>query len=68
MPERKDTYTSRHEIIMKSCEQITIEPGTKHWFQAGSTGAVLYSFSTCSCDALDKFTDSSVERITKMVD
>lgn len=68
IPGGKYTYTTRHEILMKPGDQLTLEPGTKHWFQAGGEGAVLYSFSTCARDALDQFTDPDIERITKIFD
>jgi D-lyxose ketol-isomerase len=59
-------YNVRHEIIMKPCDQITLEPGTKHWFQAGPDGAVMYSFSSAARDALDPFTDPEIVRVTKI--
>lgn len=61
-------YTVRHEIHMRAGDQITLAPGTKHWFQAGSDGVVMYSFSTVARDTLDKFTDPDIVRITKVVD
>lgn len=69
IPEGKeDCYTVRHEIIMKATDQITVEPGIKHWLQAGSDGAVMYSFSTCVRDVLDGFTDPNIVRTTKIVE
>jgi D-lyxose ketol-isomerase len=69
IPEGKDNvYTCRHEVIMEMGDQLILEPGTKHWFQAGVEGAVLYSFSTCVRDALDGFTDPEVVRETVIVD
>jgi D-lyxose ketol-isomerase len=59
-------YTMRHEIIMKPGDQITLQPGEKHWFQARDGGAVMYSFSTVARDALDQFTDPDIVRITKI--
>jgi D-lyxose ketol-isomerase len=47
---------------------MTLEPGTKHWFQAGEKGAVMYSFSTVARDVLDGFTDPNVERVTQIQD
>jgi len=61
-------YTVRHEIHMRPGEQITLAPGTKHWFQAGQDGVVMYSFSTIARDTLDKFTDPDIVRITKVMD
>ena len=69
VPEGKaDYYTVRHEIVMKPTDQITLEPGKKHWFQAGEEGTVMYSFSTIARDALDGFTDPGVHRIPKISD
>jgi D-lyxose ketol-isomerase len=61
-----DAYTVRHELILAPGRQITLEPGTKHWFQAGEEGAVLYSFSTIARDVLDCFTDPNIERVTRI--
>lgn len=67
--EGKDAcYTMRKEIVMKPCDQLTLAPEEKHWFQAREEGAVLYSFSTIARDALDQFTDPDIVRITKVVD
>lgn len=69
IPEGKEEYyTVRHEVVLKPGDQITLQPGTKHWFQAGAEGAVMYTFATCARDELDKFTDPGVQRITKIVD
>ncbi len=57
-------YTSRKEFILTPGEQIVLSPGIKHWIQAGVEGAVLYSFSTCARDELDKFSDPAVIRKT----
>jgi len=63
-PEGKEhCYTCRQEVVMKPCDQITLQPGTKHWLQAGPGGAVLYSFSTRATDAEDKFSDPDIVRI-----
>jgi D-lyxose ketol-isomerase len=64
---KDDCYTMRREIILKSCDQLTLAPGEKHWFQAREEGAVMYSFSTIARDALDQFTDPAIERTTKVV-
>jgi D-lyxose ketol-isomerase len=61
-------YTLRHEIIMKPGDQLVFDPGTKHWFQAGPEGAVMYSFSTTVRDILDGFTDPHVVRGTKIAE
>ena len=68
-PEGKEKYyIVRNEVIMKPEDQMTLQPGTKHWVQAGSEGAVMYSFSSCTVDALDPFTDPNIVRITKVID
>jgi D-lyxose ketol-isomerase len=61
-------YTLRHEIILKPGDQITFQPGEKHWFQARDEGAVMYSFSSVARDALDQFTDPDIVRVVKVVD
>lgn len=69
IPEGKtSSYTCRKEIKMEPGSQLTLAPGEKHWFQAGSRGAVLFSFSTVARDALDQFTDPNIVRITKIAD
>jgi D-lyxose ketol-isomerase len=65
---KENCYTCRHEVVMNEGDQLVLEPGTKHWFQAGSEGVVMYSFSTCVRDALDGFTDPEIERETVVVD
>ncbi|MFC1552151.1 D-lyxose/D-mannose family sugar isomerase [Candidatus Latescibacterota bacterium] len=65
---KENYYTCLNEIIMAPSDQMTLEPGEKHWFRAGPQGAVLYSFSTIARDVLDGFTDQNVERITKIVE
>jgi D-lyxose ketol-isomerase len=64
---KDDCYRMRREIVMKPCDQLTLAPGEKHWFQAREGGAVMYSFSTIARDALDQFTDPEIVRITKVV-
>jgi D-lyxose ketol-isomerase len=65
---KDDCYTMRKEIVLKPCDQLTLAPGEKHWFQARQGGAVLFSLSTIARDALDQFTDPDIVRITKIVD
>jgi D-lyxose ketol-isomerase len=65
---KESCYTCRHEIVMKPCDQLTLPPGTKHWFQAPAGGAVFYSFSTCVRDGFDRFTDPAIVRATKIVE
>ena len=54
-----------HEIILSAGEQYTIEPNTKHWFQAGDEGAVVSEFSSPSDDASDIFTNPTIQRVTQ---
>jgi D-lyxose ketol-isomerase len=63
---QKDNYTMRHELILKPGEQITLEPGMKHWFQAADEGAVMYSFSSVAHDVLDGFTNPHIKRVTEI--
>jgi D-lyxose ketol-isomerase len=61
-------YTLKHEIVLKPGDQITFQPGEKHWFQARDDGAVMYSFSSVARDALDQFTDPGIVRIVRVVE
>lgn len=65
---KQDAYTVRQELLLGPGGQITLTPGTKHWFQAGEDGVVMYSFSTVARDVLDQFTDPNVQRVTRIVD
>ena len=66
-PERdKEYYTVWHEIKLEPGEQYTLYPNTKHWFQAGSEGAVVSEFSTRSYDEYDIFTDPNIKRIPEV--
>jgi D-lyxose ketol-isomerase len=65
---KEHCYTCRHEIVMGPCDQLTLPPNTKHWFQAPASGAVFYSFSTCVRDGLDCFSDPAVVRQTRVED
>ncbi len=56
-------YTVYHEIELEPGDQYTIEPNTKHWFQAGPAGAVVSEFSSPSRDELDVFTDARIRRV-----
>lgn len=59
----KNVYTVWHEIALKPGDQYTIYPNTRHWFQAGSKGAVVSEFSTRSTDENDIFTDPKIRRV-----
>jgi D-lyxose ketol-isomerase len=61
---REQTYTVRHEIVLRPGEQYTIPPNTLHWIQAGDDGAVVSEFSTRSRDEFDIFTDPEIRRAT----
>lgn len=63
---KEKCYTMRHEIDIGPGDQLILPPGTKHWFQAGKRGAVMYSFSTKVTDLLDQFTDPNIVRETKI--
>jgi D-lyxose ketol-isomerase len=65
---RQHTYTVWHETVMRPGDQVTSPPNTFHWFQAGSEGAVVWSFSSRPTDVQDVFTDPDVQRVTKIVD
>lgn len=59
---KEHLYTMRREVILKPGDTLILEPGSKHWFQAGPVGAVFYSFSTTVKDGSDGFTDTLVVR------
>ncbi len=63
---KERAYSLRHELVLRPAEQLQFRPGEKHWFQAGTEGAVLFSFSSVARDVLDMFTDPAVERVTKV--
>jgi D-lyxose ketol-isomerase len=62
VPGKEHLYTMRHERLLAPGDTLVLEPGTKHWFQAGSEGAVFYSFSTMVRDGEDCFSDPRVRR------
>jgi D-lyxose ketol-isomerase len=65
---RRHTYTVWHEYWLRPGDQVTFEPGTPHWFQAGPEGAVMWSFSTKVIDVMDVFTDPEVKRTTVIIE
>ena len=65
---KEAVYTLRHEIILQPGDQLTFAPGEKHWFQTRQSGAVMYSFSSVARDALDRFTDPGIVRVTRVAD
>jgi D-lyxose ketol-isomerase len=62
VPGKERVYTMRHEKVLVPGDMLILEPGTKHWFQAGGKGAVFYSFSTMVRDGEDCFSDPRVRR------
>ena len=64
MPETK--VTVYHEIILREGEQYTMQPNTRHWFQAGEEGAIISEFSTKSRDESDVFEDERIKRIPEV--
>ncbi len=56
-------YTIWHEVKLKPGDQYTILPGTPHWFQSGSEGAIVSEFSTTSRDEYDIFQDPAIVRV-----
>ena len=56
-------YTVFHEVILYPGDQYTLEPNTKHWFQAGPEGAIVSEFSSTSRDEADIFTDPRIQRV-----
>jgi D-lyxose ketol-isomerase len=65
---KEEYYKLRHEIILKPGDQLIFQPGEKHWFQAGTEGAVMYSFSTTVRDGQDGFTNPNIVRETKVIE
>ena len=61
-------YTMRNEKHLLPGDQLILPPGTKHWFQAGPRGAVMYSFSTTVRDVLDQFSDPNIIRKTEIIE
>jgi len=64
---KEDCYNCRREVVMQPGSQITLVPGTRHWFQAREEAVLLYSFSTVARDILDRFSDPRVERATRII-
>jgi D-lyxose ketol-isomerase len=64
--DKVNSFTVKHEIILNPGDQYTLKPGILHWFQGGSTGAVVSEFSTSSSDEFDVFTDTEIKRIPEI--
>jgi D-lyxose ketol-isomerase len=65
---KSDCYTMRNEVVLQPGEQLVLPAGSKHWFQAGESGAVMYSFSTKVTDLQDQFSDPDIVRETIIKD
>lgn len=65
---RRHTYTVWAEFAMQPGDQVTLPPNTWHWFQAGPSGAVAWSYSTRATDAQDVFADPDVRRETVVME
>ena len=68
VPPNPKTYSATHEIVLGPGAQYTVQPDTKHWFQAGREGAIVSEFSTRSTDEFDVFTDPDIVRRTVIHD
>jgi D-lyxose ketol-isomerase len=63
-PEHRRRYcTVWHEVSLLPGDQYVCPPNTWHWFQAGSSGAVIWSISSKATDAQDDFADPQVVRL-----
>ena len=60
---KESVYTVFHHIHLEPGQQFVISPNTKHWFKAGSEGAIVSEFSSSSDDASDVFTDPNIRRV-----
>jgi D-lyxose ketol-isomerase len=65
---RRPHCTVWHEIPLLPGDQCILLPNTWHWFQAGVSGAVLWSISSRVTDAADQFSDPQVVRWTNIVE
>lgn len=66
--DRKQFYTSMHQIVLKPGDQFLMTPNNRHWFQGGPDGAVISEFSTKNIDELDIFTDPEIKRMPEVVE
>ena len=68
-PEGKDEYyTCRKELVLNPTDQVTLPPGTSHWFMGGAGGCVTYTISSWDRSDFDPFTDPNAVRKTVIVD
>ncbi len=64
LPEGSEAhYTVFNQVILHPGDQYTLEPDTRHWFQAGPEGAIVSEFSSTSRDEADIFTDPRIQRV-----
>ncbi len=61
---RRAHFTSWHEIVLRLGEQHTSSPDTRHWFQAGPEGAVVWTFCSRVAIGCDRFTDPKITGLT----
>jgi len=61
---KEAVYSVREGRMLAAGDQYYLPPGTRHWFQGGLEGAVVWSFSSVARDVLDRFTDPAVVRTT----
>jgi D-lyxose ketol-isomerase len=66
--ERLKYFQSWHESILLPGDMRIFAPKTPHWFQAGSQGAVVWSFSSQVLDLKDEFTDPLIKRETIIIE
>lgn len=63
-PEHRRRFcTVWHEVPLLPGDQYVCPPNTWHWFQAGGSGAVIWSISSKATDAEDEFADPQVVRM-----
>ncbi len=62
--EKLECFKHWNELCLLPGDQITLPPTNPHWFQAGSDGVVVWSFSTKALDLQDEFTDPQICRET----
>jgi D-lyxose ketol-isomerase len=67
-PHRRPWCTVWHEIPLAPGNQYVCPPNTWHWFQAGASGAVIWSISSKVTDTADQFSDPQVVRQTRIVE
>jgi D-lyxose ketol-isomerase len=67
-PGKESCYTCRQRVDLNAATQLVIAPGHKHWLAGGPEGGVVFSFSTCVRDVLDRFTDTTIVRTTVVVE